>query len=272
MHSLIREALGIGQAPWPPDYLTLLGLAPHEATPERVELAVLDRMERLRAYQLAHPDEVTEAMNLLARALDALSAAPPAADQAENPITPAYDVAPPETIAPVIRLIHPQRAPRQRIITSTARERVRLLVGARRMLEAWDGIGAYLTEKSPAPPTRFALVQVIVRMREAAQLEPDELPAETAGGAVLALARSRVTTQLLMELPETRRDALADDWRAGRWRLLEQYDRARANVGRRSLGRSLNRRWRRHARRAPEIAAIGIAAIAVMIAVWRWMR
>ena len=26
-------------------------------------------MERLRAYQLAHPDEVTEAMNLLARAL-----------------------------------------------------------------------------------------------------------------------------------------------------------------------------------------------------------
>src|SRR5262245_18890381 len=74
MKPFVRSALGLtDSAPWPPDYHTLLGLTPETASPEAVELAVLDRMERLRAYQLAHPDEVTEAMNLLARALGELA-------------------------------------------------------------------------------------------------------------------------------------------------------------------------------------------------------
>src|SRR5439155_6151862 len=39
----------------------------------RVEEHVLDRMERLRGFQLTHADAVTDAMNLLARALVTLT-------------------------------------------------------------------------------------------------------------------------------------------------------------------------------------------------------
>jgi hypothetical protein len=65
---------------WPPDYYTLLGLAPGDTDAARIEHQVHERMFRLRCRQLAHPENVTEAMNLLARAYACLT--DPAARQA----------------------------------------------------------------------------------------------------------------------------------------------------------------------------------------------
>lgn len=73
MGDLIRQALGWATGSWPPDYYTLLGLSPGPTNPDQIEAAVLERMEKLRVFQLVHPESVTEAMNLLARALITLS-------------------------------------------------------------------------------------------------------------------------------------------------------------------------------------------------------
>ena len=69
----LRAWLQLPSGPWPPDHYSLIGLSPGEGTPADIESRVLDRLERLRRYQLAHPDEATEGMNLLARALDTLT-------------------------------------------------------------------------------------------------------------------------------------------------------------------------------------------------------
>jgi hypothetical protein len=73
LNEFIRESLGWTAGPWPPDFYGLLGLNSHTINADEVEAAVLFRMEKLRTYQLIQPDSVTEAMNLLARALITLS-------------------------------------------------------------------------------------------------------------------------------------------------------------------------------------------------------
>jgi hypothetical protein len=69
----LRGWLTLPDGPWPPDHYTLIGLNPGQGTPEEIEARVLERLELLRRYQLPHPDEATEGMNLLARALDTLT-------------------------------------------------------------------------------------------------------------------------------------------------------------------------------------------------------
>ncbi len=51
----------------------MLGLAPGEADPARIEYQVHERLTRLRPLQLHYPEQVTEAMNLLARAFSCLT-------------------------------------------------------------------------------------------------------------------------------------------------------------------------------------------------------
>src|SRR6516165_6342633 len=70
---LICNALGLPPDRWPPDHYALLGLPAGDVDSAAVEERVLDRMERLRRYQLAHPDAVTDAMNRLAQALVCLT-------------------------------------------------------------------------------------------------------------------------------------------------------------------------------------------------------
>src|SRR5262245_24540425 len=65
--------LGLPPGKWPPDYYALLGLEPGEADPVRIEHQVHERMFLLRCRQLCHPEQVTEAMNLLARAFTCLT-------------------------------------------------------------------------------------------------------------------------------------------------------------------------------------------------------
>lgn len=69
----IRDWLGLPPGPWPPDHYALLGLEPGAGDFAAIEARVLDRMERLRTYQLRHPEAVTEGMNRLAQALVCLT-------------------------------------------------------------------------------------------------------------------------------------------------------------------------------------------------------
>lgn len=72
-HDKLRGWLNLPDGPWPPDFYSLVGLQRGEGSAEQIEIRVLERLERLRRYQLPHPDEATEGMNLLARALDTLT-------------------------------------------------------------------------------------------------------------------------------------------------------------------------------------------------------
>src|SRR5947209_5148051 len=70
---LICSWLQLPNGNWPPDHYTLLGLPPGEGELARIEQAVFERMQRVRQYQLIHPEPATEAMNRLAQALICLS-------------------------------------------------------------------------------------------------------------------------------------------------------------------------------------------------------
>jgi hypothetical protein len=70
---LICQWLGLPAAAWPPDHYTLLGLPPGEADTARIEQHAWQRLERVRCYQISHPEQATEAMNRLAQALVCLT-------------------------------------------------------------------------------------------------------------------------------------------------------------------------------------------------------
>lgn len=69
----LRTWLQLRDGPWPPSHYALIGLADGAGTSEEIEARVLERLERLRRYQLPHPEEATVGMNLLAKALDCLT-------------------------------------------------------------------------------------------------------------------------------------------------------------------------------------------------------
>ncbi|HEX3315543.1 MAG TPA: hypothetical protein VHR72_11660 [Gemmataceae bacterium] len=65
---LLCRWLGLPDRTWPPDPHTLLGVAADERDAKRIEQQVHERMTKLRAYQIAHPEEATEGMNRVAQA------------------------------------------------------------------------------------------------------------------------------------------------------------------------------------------------------------
>ncbi len=65
---LICEWLGLPAGTWPPDHYRLLGLEPGESDAERIERRIHERLDAVRHYQMAHPEQATEAMNRLAQA------------------------------------------------------------------------------------------------------------------------------------------------------------------------------------------------------------
>jgi hypothetical protein len=102
-HDLIRAWLRLPAEPWPPDPHTLLGLAPDITDSGTIEEHARERMQRVRAYQLAHPDEAAEAMRRLAQALVHLTdpegrrslesaRLPPSASPVEEAAEPESDV------------------------------------------------------------------------------------------------------------------------------------------------------------------------------------
>jgi hypothetical protein len=72
---LVCSWLGLPAGSWPPDHYALLGIDRSEMDARRIEERVHERLMRLRHHQLNHPEEVTEAMNRLARAFACLTQA-----------------------------------------------------------------------------------------------------------------------------------------------------------------------------------------------------
>src|SRR5437660_765809 len=72
-HACICDWLGLPAEAWPPDHYRLLGLPPGEGDAARIEQQVHDRLEKVRRYQLLHPEHATEAMNRLAQAFVCLT-------------------------------------------------------------------------------------------------------------------------------------------------------------------------------------------------------
>jgi hypothetical protein len=70
---LVCSWLGLPAGSWPPDHYALLGIDRTEMDARRIEEHVHERLMRLRHHQLNHPEEVTEAMNRLARAFACLT-------------------------------------------------------------------------------------------------------------------------------------------------------------------------------------------------------
>lgn len=75
-HELICCWLGLPADAWPPDHYRLLGLDPGEGDVARIEQHVHERHDVVRRYQVMHPEQATEAMNLLAQAFVCLTDAP----------------------------------------------------------------------------------------------------------------------------------------------------------------------------------------------------
>src|SRR5688500_9952169 len=67
-HDLIRSWLGLPAGAWPPDHYQLLGLRPGETDVALIEQRARQRLDKVRCYQLAHPEQATEALNRLAQA------------------------------------------------------------------------------------------------------------------------------------------------------------------------------------------------------------
>jgi hypothetical protein len=104
-HDLIRAWLDLPAGAWPPEPHALLGLPPGEADVHLIEQRVHERMDKVRRYQLTHPELATEAMNCLARALVTLTekqrpaAAPAPAPAVEPaPVVVAVTEAPPPPV------------------------------------------------------------------------------------------------------------------------------------------------------------------------------
>jgi hypothetical protein len=72
-HEQVCSWLGLPPGSWPPDHYTLLGLERGEADLARIEQRIHERLVQLRSRQLHDPEQVTEAMNLLARAFTCLT-------------------------------------------------------------------------------------------------------------------------------------------------------------------------------------------------------
>lgn len=72
-HEVIFTWLGLQAGSWPPDHYRLLGLEPGETDAERIEVAVQQRLELIRRYQLTNAEQATEAMNRLAQAFVCLT-------------------------------------------------------------------------------------------------------------------------------------------------------------------------------------------------------
>ena len=161
---------------WPPDDRTLLGLPPGPADPFAVEKRAMELMDRLRPYQLAHPDLVTDGMNRLAQALVALTSGP----------------APPPPIPPTTRKLSKppatKPAPPPPAVTTPA--------PAPAAFEAVEF--ALPGGASTTIPTEAEIVEAEVI--EADVVEPDAVPAEVIA-APFARSRPQVETGPPVEIP-----------------------------------------------------------------------
>jgi hypothetical protein len=151
---LLCSWLEVPQTPWPPDYYALLGLPPGQGSTETIEQRVLERMEKLRRYQLLHPEPVTEGMNLLAQAMIRLTDPQTRRDYDQQQGLKSTAEPIPSEDAPMAQLIEvPAAAPSS---TRPGRPALRETYGFEADIEpgpAPDILIPELADDRPAPPT-----------------------------------------------------------------------------------------------------------------------
>jgi hypothetical protein len=298
---LICSVLELPADGWPPaDHYALLGLRPWEADAGRVEARVQELSARLRTYQLAYPDAVTDALNRLAGALVCLT--DPAARAAYDaelgiiPLLPADEPPPrpapptataevaddrPMTVAPPVPR-EPAPLPLDRAPAAQPRrgdpERrwlYRQTTVARHLLQSWREAERFLADPDYRLRDRVdaaALVRTLSRLRDLAadDAAPPVAAAGQAGHLVVALARQPRLLHDYRRLPPEHRLAVAADWRAGFAKLADDVRMLRWRVRRHRHGAL--RRWAaRTARYAVSdgldvtLFVLGLAALGVAL-------
>jgi hypothetical protein len=270
---LICSILELAPEAWPPDHYTLIGLSPDQANAAAVEARVQELSTRLRPYQLAHPDEVTDAMNRLAQALVCLTdpEARRAYDVLRVPPThtpmPAVDVIPtPELQHPPESLAESQRAARRSIY--------RRLVVARRVKTAWAELSRWIEhpEKKIEQLVDAAdFVRAIWSVRNcAAHPSAPAFDPPSPGFRIVALARQPDFLRQFRRMSSDKRAALATDYRAGATILDEQWATLRSVLGPRSKTfRSFRKAQRFLCGKGLELMLIAVGLAALAIAFWR---
>lgn len=221
--ALLRSWLDLpAGAEWPPDAHVLLGLPPGPVDPGDAEVRALDRMDRLRPYQLLHPELVTEGMTRLAQALITFTEAPPPppppryelAEELPPPPPPAYEV-----VEEVPRAPDEQPAGRRWVYS-------RLAV-VRRAIRAWDRVGLVLGDPDDAADTPSRVMLLLEAVWAVRPLLP---PLEGVmggvgepGGVCGALVRQPLILDTFRRLLPDQRLAVAADWRRGRDALRREY-------------------------------------------------
>lgn len=219
--------LPVGAA-WPPDPHVLLGFPPGPVDPGEAEARALDRMDRLRPYQLLHPELVTEGMTRLAQALITFTEAPP---------PPAgYDLldepAPPRPVVPSFEVVEERPYPSEELplaeeLPAGRRWVYARLAAVRRAVRAWDRVGLVLGDPDDPADTPARVMVLLEAVRPLRPL----LPAVRgvmggvgeAGGVCAALVRQPLILDTFRRLLPDQRLALAADWRRGRDALRCEY-------------------------------------------------
>ncbi len=297
-HRLICEWLELPSESWPPDPLQLVGLGREQLTQQLLDERVHERMEIVRRYQLAHPDESTEAMNRLAQAYLALlpvvsapTGEPPVILEAETARTElgkegsrtssdpsvraaVFPVAIPSVPAPAVPQEIQHAAPA--VVAATRRALYHRIARIRRVLRVWEALGDCLrdsTGRVTRSPDAALFAQHCAALAALARSLPSRLgSAGQTGYLVVALARQQVVVSTFQSLLSGQREALARDWIAGQAQLQHELAtlRAAARTSRKkaSLRRSIGRPVAFLAGR-PGIVLFALGCLALLVALWR---
>jgi hypothetical protein len=274
-HELICSVLGVPAEPWPPDHYTLIGLDPGQADPAAVEARVQHLSVRLRAYQLAHPEDVSEVLNRLAQALNCLT------DPSARRV---YDLARLGTIAlapspPLVR-VYPPRTPNaveplDGAPPSGHRLSYRRIVALRRLRLAWLELGRLFGEPEARPTELLNCVDLIQSARSVRTAWARDPTApigreHTPGGTVIGLIRGSRILRRYQRLKPSEREAAASDWRNGLVAIDRELSRWRERAGRRHpLARRLRRTMRFLINDGLDISLCLLGLVALGIAIWR---
>jgi hypothetical protein len=226
--------LGLAEDPWPPDHYTLLGLRHGEHDADVIERHVLERLEKVRRYQLTHPETATEVMTLLASAFICLS--DPRQKQIYDrergiaPPEPPAEAAPPTAASPDIE--SPPEAPPDG--SETRRRLHHQAQQVKQLVSVWEQLGKVLgdaerslTRRSDVRLFRKNLAYLLDLQK---YFPPSLAEAGQPGYLILVLARSEHRLALFRQFGPAQRELLAWHWQAGREMLLAHQDALRAEL------------------------------------------
>jgi len=272
---LISSILGVPAEPWPPDHYALIGLEPAQVTAAIVEQRVQQLSSRLRAYQLAEPELVTDALNRLAQALNCLTD-PAARRMYDLSRVGTIALAPmPPTAPPISRLPVLESGSVKDARTSARRGLYRRLSVLRRLRRSWQELGRWLGESGARPRELLDYVNLIraarsVRTAWANDPSPPVGVANAPGKYVIALIQGAPMLRRLKRLKVTELEQLSADWANGLSAIDREALQTRALLRhRRPVSRRLRRVGHSFAGNGIDVALCTVGMLALAVAIWR---